>query len=882
MPLPAALTRTTLFALAAFLLGLAFAVLSLTAPGASAQAAGSPAMAKQKAKAAKLPAPRAGAYAHPGGALVVTVKGRPGRVAVALSTDRRLGGGDLVLTRKLKLRRVRRGRRAGRRHRAAKAAATARLTVPATAATATYRVLACLGKRCRAGGKVQVTTEPVGTRELVAKAVAAHKLSASRALVYRVWAALGNHKLPARYRGDIGAEDPSALVEAAAGRSRLKAADRRRIAPYLLPPTAWVGAGRKRSPSRTGPAAKTSALDPLYTTCGQQATAKHWSVLTGKHVRIWWWREHGANRAAAAGLVKAADKTIWPAFTKLMGRQPPADSGRPCDGGDGHYDIYLLPKSVIPKTSRFRAVTLPYPPRCSAAPSFTEFNTHGGGDPPTRFELAHELFHAFQFAFTLKNDCAQIKEHRWFDEASAVWASTWLYPHEEGRHERVPDRAIENTHCSLDHFDYDAFPFALDLQRRLGLQTIPKIYRAYGSISTTLATIDSVLPGGFAADWRNYLRDLLNEEATGSKFKDWYGIDTRAVPTPPMTSACGNDFPTQLGLHGAHAYRTGLFLEGINSVSASFYDFTFEDDVKQVTVHNHTMADGTGIGGTNISDLQAVLEMRDGSWKVDDLSDNKETTYCLSDRHIKRMVVIYGNHSIGSSDAPYLNDGRRPPAAGPVYAYQSTVMVDVRDSCGQYFKVTGVSGHLDYSADYTVGEPARCAVSGSEHKVASLDPDGQLGTTDGSYEDGGLVLNVPVFWSGGRDYSATPVGDFDCSLPPTCHAEIAEPGGPIASGSAAAGASGLEAEIINPKPNFYSGCAAAYGEGYFAGEPGTISTSVPLATLTSGRPFTLTWQHSGSSGPGRQTDRALTVKVTPVNESGGPLHDPEIVEGPLR
>ncbi|MBN8870991.1 MAG: hypothetical protein J0H66_14015 [Solirubrobacterales bacterium] len=321
-----------------------------------------------------------GAYAHPGGHLLLKVEARPGpgprgRLTVALSADRRLGRHDLVLKKNLKA-------PATGRHR------TFRLKVPDRASTGSYRLLACHRKRCQVGGKVKVTDPSIGTLELTNRAVQANRLSKSRAIVYRVWAVLGNHRLPRKYQGDVDATDHGALLDAIAARSWMKPIDRRQIARLLLPPTAWVGANGKARASRADASATASREVSGYTTCEQQATTEHWSVLTGKYVRIWWWREHGANRKAAAGLVRAADRTIWDAYRKLMGVTPPSDAGRKCDGGDGHYDIYLLPKSVIPDTSTFRAVTLPFAPPCSGSPAFTEFNTHGGGDPPTRFELA--------------------------------------------------------------------------------------------------------------------------------------------------------------------------------------------------------------------------------------------------------------------------------------------------------------------------------------------------------------------------------------------------------------------------------------------------------------------------------------------------------------
>ncbi len=807
---------------------------------------------------------RSGTYAHPGGHLRLDLRakrgsgGMRGRLTVALSTDRRPGGHDLTLKKGVKSL----GRR---RHR------SIRLKVPARTPVGTYHLLVCRRKHCQNGGKVRVTDLPTGTRELTGRAVSSHRLSASRAIVYRVWAALGNHRLPRRYRGDLDATDPGALVEAIAARSWMKPSDRRQIARFLLPPTAWAGLGGKARASQAAPSATASREASGYTTCEQQATSEHWSVLSGKYVRIWWWRGQGANRRAAAGLVRAADHTIWDAYRKLMGITPPSDAGRRCDGGDGHYDIYLLPKSVIPDTSTFRAVTLPYAPPCSGSPAFTEFNTHGGGDPPTRFELAHELFHAFQFAFPIRGDCAAEKEHRWFDEASAVWASSWLYPHEEGTHERPPDDVVNWVtlgQCSLDGFDYGAFPFVLDIQQRYGIGTVPAIYRAYAGAATSLQGIDSVLPGGFARAWRQFERDAFNESPTGRMLYQWYRI--RSKPLPPGNAACASPDQQSLGLaEGEHGHRYAWDLSTAKSLTAQYDDVTFGPGVKQVRILNHTVGNGR-------TDVQAFIHMKSGRWETRDLTDQSDTTYCLADQGIDRMVFVVGDHSLDDSGTKTLS-GLIPPSNGPPETYDTTLMTDVRDSCAHFFKVTAVSGSLDYTANYTYGNPVACTVSGSEHKTASIDPDGHLDATDGSYESGSFVLNLPVLWSGSLDYSGSGTG---CPSPPSCHFDLNEPGGPIASAIGEDDAESLEAQIVAPRPDLLGGCGSVFKDSYWSGDVGLISTPVSTATLLSGRPFTLTWQ-ARASGAGRTTARKLTATVIPTNESGKPLKDPKILRGKL-
>jgi hypothetical protein len=307
----------------------------------------------------------------------------------------------------------------------------------------------------------------------------------------------------------------------------------------------------------------------------------------------------------------------------------------------------------------------------------------------------------------------------------------------------------------------------------------------------------------------------------------------------------------------------------MHSLAAIYDDNTFKPGVKQVRLLNHTVGNGR-------SDVQVFMHMKSGRWKIEDLTDRPDTTYCLADQGIDRMIFVIGDHSIDDSLAktPW---GMLPENNGPPYDYETTVMLDIRDSCAHHYKVTGISGNLDYTADYTTGNPVSCTVSGSEHKTASLDPGGHIDATDGSYEPGSFVLNLPVMWSGSVDYSGSGI---DCPTPPTCHFDLNEPGGPIATAIGEDDAESLDAQIVAPTPDLLGGCGSAFKDSYWSGDVKLIATPVPTSTLTSGKPFSLTWQAT-ASGAGRSTTRKLTATVVPTTETGKPLKEKKILSGRL-
>src|SRR5262249_30731368 len=139
-----------------------------------------------------------------------------------------------------------------------------------------------------------------------------------------------------------------------------------------------------------------------------------------------WWLKSDDERIGPQmrPLIYEIENTIWPKLHELMGREPLSDAREPCfHGGDGRLDIYMT------YLEHARALTIAYPPRCTATPTFIAFNVAYG--PPRRWEMAHELMHAFQYAFHYRADC---DSYRNWDESTATWAGQYVYPHDDDEH----------------------------------------------------------------------------------------------------------------------------------------------------------------------------------------------------------------------------------------------------------------------------------------------------------------------------------------------------------------------------------------------------------------------------------------------------------------
>ena len=97
-----------------------------------------------------------------------------------------------------------------------------------------------------------------------------------------------------------------------------------------------------------------------------------------------------------------------------------------------------------------------YPGACSGTPAYIVFNA--GGSPPTRWELAHELTHAFQYAFPVSG-CSSWDN---FDEAVATWGAQYIYPRDDQEHRfawfmKEPDMPLADA-----SYDGWVFPYALE------------------------------------------------------------------------------------------------------------------------------------------------------------------------------------------------------------------------------------------------------------------------------------------------------------------------------------------------------------------------------------------------------------------------------------
>ena len=479
-------------------------------------------------------------------------------------------------------------------------------------------MLACAGKSCAASKTLTVTGRPVGTRELVAQAVAAGKLSPEQGLVYRAFAAFDDHRLPAAYAGDDAAHEDSIMREVAESWPKLSTAQRKQVEPFFIPPAAkgsWASASAARA---------TAAADEPACGTGRFA-ARGWVSTARKdgHVRIWWRavdRDRFAARARA--LLNEAEDTIWRKLWDVFGRDALTDEGESCfHGPDGKLDIYLTRRGEGQAQAKASAVN--YPGACSGTPAYIVFNA--GGSPPTRWELAHELTHAFQYAFPVSG-CSSWDN---FDEAVATWGAQYIYPRDDQEHRYVwftkePDMPLADA-------SYDGWVFPYALEQLIGPGVMQRIYEQ-GATHDAMHAIDEGVPGGLAKVYPEFAKLAWNHDPVKPSFWEWDGFD------PVPEDAHGAEIVPEQVDPGAAGQQEADLTQPLKPLSRAYKHLKFGPGITEVSVavpHDENLH------------VDVLMKLRNGSVETEDLSKRQATVFCpeATGERIDELVLVASNTS---------------------------------------------------------------------------------------------------------------------------------------------------------------------------------------------------------------------------------------------
>ncbi len=499
--------------------------------------------------------------------------------------------------------------------------------------------------------------------ELIDQALADHQIDSETALVYKVFAAFGDSRLPQQYRGDDSRVlDSDVMVEVSTRWATLTQDTRSTLVPFFAPPV-YEGSG-VRDLDAASPASPVGVLDAQPVDCTDAEGAPpvmglDWSRRVTAHFSVWY-RPDKAQADETAGFIAGEIENIWQKETDLMGRFPLQDNNEKCNGGDGTWDIYVgrygFQFGDVTALS-FRGLTQGYPGGCKLRPTYMLVNYPVATTlRDTRSILAHEFFHFIEVgAYDLLSSCG---EYSWLGEATATYMMDFVYPDDDYEQEYADDylgasftqgggflAPLEHPYWAgigpESRNGYEDYLFLFYIARKFGPTHIRDIWD-YVEVFDSLAAVDAGIPGGFLERWPEFALYNWNRPAV-DYYEKWDALLQKLAP-----SHAAYEFHVSLGGQGQREFpMSRISLEHLSSkyVYAEFPD----DKVRTVKFDNLTFESGD-LGDLGRSLIQAWIKLGDGSTRVEDWTFKQDVTFCRDkpSQDVRELFVVW-------SDSTYLD-----------------------------------------------------------------------------------------------------------------------------------------------------------------------------------------------------------------------------------
>jgi hypothetical protein len=795
-----------------------------------------------------------------------------------LSRDTRRGS-DLALTGTRRVPALRAG---------ATSTGTSWVAVPPSTAVGRYHVLSCAdgagtvhesseADNCKASTATvsivaakTLTCPGCTTEDRIAKAVKLHVVDPGTAVVYRVFDAFGDPRLPQALRGqDAGVFDTSISGLLAGMIASLPPADRALLTPYLIPPyhqdSWWDLARGPNVAART----KSASVAGRVLRCGDGKMLIHdWDFFQGNGVRVWFQLNEAGDAAKARAVRDAIDGVISNKLDGLfgIGHKPLPDGGstKACRGGTDDLDISLV------DLGGDRGNTFPYAD-CGVSPVYI-YLERSLSSGQMLASAAHEYMHAIQHTYAPAKGCGDVQ---WLGDATATWVIDFVFgtgpigaPQFEQQfaphfldHPKTPLEDLAGKH------EYGAYLLPFFLVRSLNSPGIvPTIWNA---IQTTgsLDAIDGAVPGKLQKQWRLFVADNWNRDAV-DEYKVWDSLQAGADAETGL-------HPQPIGLGGNATNVLGLDTD-LAHLTARYKWFDFNDPkVRQVVF----VRDPNSLGDPSAS-VTAVTTLRNGSTKVEDWTAKDNAVFCRdkSTEDLDTLALIFGN---GHTDVPLPDDGS---------------LLVLRNLClPMYYKVLSAS-FTEHTTGSQGHDPQLCSsgVSGDTTFSGTLsspvfDPSFRIALQPGPFSNGlfgQIAPRVPAHWHYIVNGCNFPPPDFTEKPCSTNFDVVPQPSGTWPIGPSISNASltatdvTLQWTVSNPSIGFVNGNDANCNVGDFSNSIPSSSTvqTLPLSTFLQKTPFTLHFQNSGhwtqdSLGHPATLDMtwSYTMQVQRVDENGDPL-----------
>jgi hypothetical protein len=606
--------------------------------------------------------------------------------------------------------------------------------------------------------QVQDAKEP-SSYTLIDRALEARRITEELAHKYRVFAAYGDSRLPAEFRGAASGrpEPPPEVAAVGEALPSLSAATQAELAPFFMRPDepgSWITLGSVNgqsspgdAPPEAGGAASPASVHAAAArasigvatrrhasssrvtrreTPRVRATQSAWVKFpaVGGKAKVWAQARYPGDAAKARAIANALTNHIWKTLVDYMGLEPAADSNIARNGGDPAIDFYLVhaPTEVDRRSGKRHATWIGRTVEAiSFGPCFPQQyilldsnQPLGGETSPGLLQVAtHELMHAITLRFRAidRKGCGA----RWIMEASAVWAENLVYPRANGEHAYGRD-VLNSPYYSID----DEAELSGSVCRCYGVYLFPLFQQWAGKSSfvrdiwnqfrsqRALPAINNVLTGGWDKQWPEFLiRHWNRPPIDGKSYHKWDNLaDPSLQETHDVSVANGPD-TIQLEMPGHHGSGTGR-AAGLDYLSGWYWYFKFEPNVHTVTFEN-TLAP---IKQEHAS-VWAILKTRAGWQQPEDWTKDYRKSFCrdIPSEDVSEMVIIVGN-SDWETKKPL-----HPPEPLQLVAYpqgcaawegidSSTYTLQSRDPAVSISEIVVANVHFESDSGYIVpGEP---------------------------------------------------------------------------------------------------------------------------------------------------------------------------------
>ncbi|UCF38786.1 MAG: hypothetical protein JSU96_08105, partial [Acidobacteriota bacterium] len=540
------------------------------------------------------------------------------------------------------------------------------------------------------------TTLPVQSRnavmlssfEVIDEAVAAGSLDEETGLIYKTYAAFGDGRLPAAYRGDDGTLWDTRIYEPLYEKIDTLSPEAQEILlPFLVPPFyegSWYDF-RQQAASGSAPLQSVPPCTHRQPTpCPISTQWESLDTANGK-MRIWHRKGITADRNKALDLKEEVDARIWPKLQGFLEREPISDASKNNNGGDGKLDVALV------DLGGNWGENWPYLPGCEDNPVYLLLNVRRSS-PELRATLTHELMHALQWSYDVSAWC--LKSYRWLNEATATWAMDYVYPPgNTGFEQSRAANLLDFPEQSLDHDSggtvadphvYGAYLFPFFIDRGYSDRWIRYMIEAMTEVDSGLEAVAKGLDQGGATDFeRRWPEFALRNWNHGpiDQYQRWDGLMTTPEVRCPF-QPCNRAQGAELKLGSLEQVKIPLPVD-LPHLSSNYYHFRFADqNSRSVAFYNGLsfklseieLEDGmTVLAAEQLTDrqkegasIQALVKIEGKDWETRDWTDSPINFFCrdIKSERLEELVLILSNYEHEEGDPNF--ESLQPRGIDPV------------------------------------------------------------------------------------------------------------------------------------------------------------------------------------------------------------------------